>query len=456
MKVGKTEVQIKLRGRDSRKAISTLNINANGRLAIEFDTSRGVIEVNVTRCYKHLGSTNCDSGEVSSDIRHRVNTMKANVQHLVPVFKDPTVDLDHKYYLFNCIAVPSTMYASATWPVLKEKQHKSITSAFFKIQRMFYNAKDNFAISHRQVQSHESAVFVEARITCTRLLYFATLGNAPRALIALLQEIHRIAEQNDGMDFLTVIRRDIMWLKTQFENIDQDDEMLKPNIDVRELSDDLDSVFQLASANRKRWKKMVRRGEWNFARRMRITDEQGEPIFDDTLAAEDGVDEKDDDDEQSELACSICGKLERSSKALNMHMVSKHGKRAEESWLADPSGYCEVCCTHFHTRSRLQEHLHRVPFCFTQLAMRGRCMNAEQRAAAIDHDRKRTDAFTKRGWRRSYADVPAIKTVWRPTLPVQYGPVYLKHVEDREVHFSNVVQVVHEDEEDTLICDLLA
>lgn len=352
-KRGKTEMMLKMRGKNARRVYADLVCNHGGEEVILLPGGRGY--VHLVDVYKHVGTTVTSDGGMMREVTKRCSDALACFCPLATkVFGCKQVSPCLRLALASSLVFSRLLYNAGVWPQLHQAAFRRLNATYMRVLRRVHGAvraNGGWKVKDGEVFQQLGASSLEDKLRQARLKTLAKFVRcAPPALRLLLQVKGRCGEP---MSWIAAIRDDLQELARRLP------EKLASLGDPVENAADWQTLIERYPAE---WSSLV---DLAFARPPVVADEPCVP-----KARAGAV--------NLEFVCRTCSAAFATGKARAQHERVKHKRRTYAEDFVGKEPVCPVCAKVFADRLRVVAHLsdtrvrakHGRPSC-TQLLLSG-------------------------------------------------------------------------------------
>ena len=364
----------------------------------------GVVKVDVTNHYKHLGGMLVRGGSLMPELKIRAAVTATKMQPLKKVLADDRLELQQRRTLLNmmCMSV-ATLYAGTwfdmtfqefgTWQGLIHRLYSSLCKRQHDTVRAY---EDAYSLALHA----DSPMAMELLHLAKLKLFVHIVKVGDELMIGAILHNMRCA---GASSWWAGLRRSCYWLQEQ--------------LGVECLPDQFDRLDTFEA-----WKeltprardlhKLVRKARRSHLMRVQtLVALKGHMKFQKQVCQDLGWTLPEDLEQkpvEDKICCDECDYQADTHAALAVHMAKKHGQRIALRKYAKGS-ICPICCRQYHTRVRLIQHWHwGSTDCWFQVLRKYRPMNEDETLVLDEKDKIDKTAAHQRGVRTLEAD-----RVWR-------------------------------------------
>lgn len=379
--VGKTEIQMSFRGRQSRQFKKDFyGPNAAPTLLVLGEDEQH--HIRLVRSYRHLGGIAHHTGEQATELTQRAAIgHQALNQHRKILFQNKQLALSKRAELFTMLVLSKCLYGAESWVLGNQRIEK-------RFHTLIMNLYKRLACIGQDTHMTDEDILVMVQMPSpgellrrARLRYFATLVHTG------LSDLWAILAKD--LEWIRLLEGDFTWMWHQLRHASS-----LP--DPREHYEQWLYIIQTSPGY---WKRLVRRAMTHCVLQRQKVQQVCElhrrvlPCLWSLVQRETMPPLSVEKDEDAVFGCMMCQQVCKSAAGEAAHMCKTHGVVSRLRFLYDHPT-CGACLKHFHTLEKLKAHLYYNRACRTLLQSRpSRCTPAP--GTGSHSDRQRTLAHDR-------------------------------------------------------------
>ena len=356
-KLGKSELLVKLRGEG--RALAEHSLFSSGTSTLPIATEVGMVDLRLSKCYKHMGGVTHIDGSMGDEIALRTgSTYKSFNPVRKTVFSNNSLPHEDRHHLADALLFSRLFYNSATWESLRPSNKNRLYHCYFTVFRVIHNminVKSDLErphFSNDQVIVAANIMHPEVCLTLNRLRFFIRfICHAPIALTRFV-----LCQFESSHSWIELVLRDLEFVWNSTESVYTS--MANPRVDFQGWIDAMCS-------HPTHWKNTFRKACLSFRGKICLRSQATDSST--AAAVPLGV-----------LTCDKCSFACFSVQQLASHSFDVHDY-VNPLRLRIQTPLCLHCGTDFHSRRRLFRHLSRRP-------TKNKCANAYESLCPMTKD----------------------------------------------------------------------